>query len=1060
MTDPAATTPWTDTGRRRLKRTTVEADPTPTVRNLSFDEYSAATNGEASVLDLVRPIVVGDDCLIVTGYQDFLSTLSIIMELRPGITHEPPDTIRILFGTNTDNLRAHTGPRQPLPEHARRHYTTQSGVFARDMRDLKAVQALEAIRSGAIRIRVFDEDKAAGDLGRAPGMMHANLFVNNEFAVAGSANFSRRGMSNNVEFNDRVVGGLEDVSGRPDPHEERRRAGETFWSWGRDWSQDAIEILGKLLRNVDLETALGKIIDGMSEFSPWRPVSAAMSQHEEDAVYMAARTLYEHGAACVLAEGPAARVKIGRSLAAIAADMYERSVLRDDETQGRKQGSVVVVSPLEVEAWRHGRRGALRIVSQGVGVSEMREEIDNAAVLVLGEGELNASRHLAPSTGPDAMTSFRGGFTVALGGEDDPFRGFGQCLRLLEDGAALHLDEQAMQRIATALESQLLSRTCKRPRRSSAKLRTAMAEGSDHLSTFLCGPRGHHAPPTVEVVEVSIGKSHEAAFAALGELIADPGNEEAEGVLREIFWGMSLSARELRERWRNILRDRLGARGGASGAAAAQGQLPMFAELGGHEEIDLVETVGALIEGKALAGLDASRGAVLAGLAMEVGRLAVIVERQTQVKHVAEVVAAASEGLTFAFGYPQEEDGIFSDRIVAAGETVAHRVRHLSSLTELREKLSEGANCAVVLSLDALRQAELQGVDAIALAGPLPALSGYLAVAQASRRAGAQGRPVPVHCLEMKGVPGLSGPRLKTRVAESMLHVADAGVLGCWASRTSLVMSSIEEEDAPPLGNTIQGRIDRIGKRVGDKLGAGNGAISEEVGRSWGADVARIEGAGMSFTAYFLTGKTGRRGEAFMPPRLVVVRHGKNGDEIIRGQVACLSLIDEAVEAHQERTRSSPSTPNQPLDADVLLDISGELAEITHWDIRPERVRVMVRSLAEFLEHRRLDCDGATVLGDLSLPSLEMLADRWLSMLGTEWSKLKERALSRQIEKGICPEMVDLGSVESAFLKKAAWEIDRVRKEMSELVEDLRFADREKSKTVQDRVSVIIRATP
>ena len=171
-------------------------------------------------------------------------------------------------------------------------------------------------------------------------------------------------------------------------------------------------------------------------------------------------------------------------------------------------------------------------------------------------------------------------------------------------------------------------------------------------------------------------------------------------------------------------------------------------------------------------------------------------------------------------------------------------------------------------------------------------------------------------------------------------------------------------------------------------------------------------------------------------------------------------MLEGALRAHREQASPAGQGVKAAVDTDVLSAISGELSEITHWDIRPERVRVPVRSLAEFIQGRRLDCDGASILGDLSLPSLEMLADRWVSTLGREWCELKTQALARQADTGQVPEIVDIATVEAAFRKKPAWETDRLRQTMTDLVEELRFADREKSKTVQDRVAVIIRATP
>jgi hypothetical protein len=40
------------------------------------------------VLSLLAPMLGRERCLLVTGYQDFLSAMSILVELRPGIAEE------------------------------------------------------------------------------------------------------------------------------------------------------------------------------------------------------------------------------------------------------------------------------------------------------------------------------------------------------------------------------------------------------------------------------------------------------------------------------------------------------------------------------------------------------------------------------------------------------------------------------------------------------------------------------------------------------------------------------------------------------------------------------------------------------------------------------------------------------------------------------------------------------------------------------------------------------------------------------------------------------------
>ena len=76
------------------------------------------TNIDRPVIDLYRPHIKSGDCLIVTGYQDFLSSLAVLM--KEVVELRDPDTdadtrIRISFGIDTSNARRLAKPR-PVTE--------------------------------------------------------------------------------------------------------------------------------------------------------------------------------------------------------------------------------------------------------------------------------------------------------------------------------------------------------------------------------------------------------------------------------------------------------------------------------------------------------------------------------------------------------------------------------------------------------------------------------------------------------------------------------------------------------------------------------------------------------------------------------------------------------------------------------------------------------------------------------------------------------------------------------------------------------------------------------
>ena len=64
-----------------------------------------ADNATRPVHALVKSVLQEPRCLIVTGYQDFLSSLTIVLDAVQGLAERPEGSIRIVFGSNTDGRR-------------------------------------------------------------------------------------------------------------------------------------------------------------------------------------------------------------------------------------------------------------------------------------------------------------------------------------------------------------------------------------------------------------------------------------------------------------------------------------------------------------------------------------------------------------------------------------------------------------------------------------------------------------------------------------------------------------------------------------------------------------------------------------------------------------------------------------------------------------------------------------------------------------------------------------------------------------------------------------------
>ena len=1079
MTDAPKSPKWTTAGRRRISQALQTDHFSLSGQDVSFSPYVAATNGATSVIDLIGPIVIGEGCLIVTGYQDFLSALSIIMDIRPGIAYEEPDTIRILFGTNTDNLRYLTGPRRPLPEHVHRHFMSQTGVFARDMRDLKAVQAIDAIVSGAIRIRVFDEDKAKEDLGRSPGMMHANLFINDEFAVAGSANFSQRGMSSNIEFNDRVLSG-QVQAGRTDPYEARRDAAETFWKWGREWHTEATEILSQLLRSVSPEQALHRVVSGMQDFHPWRPVSARMGVVEEDLVYAASQSVYEYGLAHVEVPGGASKTIVGQALSTIVSDMYERCIMRDDDGAIRRHGSVSLVSPLALNAWREGRRGPMRIIpspSNATAASDLMEEIGSAAGLILDGAEHAVGRVFPDGGSRGALTAADGRWVVGLANELPGGLALESAIGLLETAGTLFFPQEAIDEVGRTIAPLTLSVSAKRQKRTPAKAENAQREGLKSVASILC--RSAKAEPIKLVPtrrEVPLSSAQKDALAQVENLIiqvmdgqsADfkSGEQVAFQVrsdLRRLFSGLSTSIEALRSEWSASLGARLKNPLSVDDTCQQinQGMLPIFGGPDAEAGSGTVDQIESIIFDKALSGLDAARAKLCGDLILNSGRSVILVETHAEVSCIANRMCDLMDSRVFAY-CPKDLTPSAGNDVVAAGDMVGKRVGFIDCLDHFSELSTSSSNetSVLVMRMEDAEHCDFNGIDAFVTFSSPACLKTMSSIRAAMLRVASRGdgRALRLHCISHKPTPTPSMRKASNKAFKEASIASGAGVLSADLTDICELFHLMTNEPRRSPDGSLSDRISSLGSRLRHPTASNPEKFTTG---GWGADFCYLKGASQPFTAFFLDGNTGRRGDSFMPPRIVLIQHTPVGDVVVRNQTDALDVIERCYMQHI-LTDEDPVRGDQDVRTDgVTLEVIGKhLSEISHWDIRPERVAVLAKSLAEFLSDRRLGCDGETVLGDLSLASLELLAERWATCLGASWVRAKVDAADRLECRSLVDGIVGIARVEEIFKSRTGWELDTIRADMSEFVEDLRFSDREKSKTIQDRVAVILRAEP
>lgn len=365
-----------------------------------------ADNNQRPVHSLVTKVVRASDCLIVTGYQDFLSSLAYLIDTVGGIGDRSPGSIRMVFGTNTDSSRQIGARGRPVAEEARAFFLGAQGLSVGDLADLRAVLAIEAIERRTISLRVFDPDVAQGVVGRRPPMLHAKLVIGDGHALSGSANFSNGGLRWNLEF-------IDDAAASPDLAAARREAAERYWEMGRDWTEEALAILRSLVRLVSPEEAVARTVVEATGFTPWIAkgnvsVGNKLERFQSELIYEAAGTIHKQGFAFVEAPTGAGKTLIGKHLVALLPVVHDQTVFSwGERAEQRRLGSLALIpasvfgnwtsdAPVNFKPVKHSHLSMTK-ASETEELDIISRAVRSAAGMIVDESHRLSSRFLAPS---------------------------------------------------------------------------------------------------------------------------------------------------------------------------------------------------------------------------------------------------------------------------------------------------------------------------------------------------------------------------------------------------------------------------------------------------------------------------------------------------------------------------------------------------------------------------------------------------------------------------------------------------------------------------------------
>ncbi|MCZ0814365.1 hypothetical protein N5A93_19290 [Roseovarius sp. EGI FJ00037] len=323
------------------------------------------TNIDRPVIDLYRPHITSGDCLIVTGYQDFLSSLAVLMkevkELKYPNT-DPDIRIRISFGIDTGNSRRLAKPR-PVTEEMKLYWLEKSGLQVEDDDDLLAVLAKRAIQTGKIELRIFDPVLAQTRLGiNGDRRMHSKIVSSPIGAVAGSANFSRSGLYSNIEYADGLDAGSHELQ------LERTRAAEQIWDVSADWTAEALKILDRLIKPATAEDAMARMIAEQKGFEPWltggrREITGhTLYEYQQELTYEACSITYDNGIAFVEAPTGSGKTEIGCHLAEALSETFSRVIPRSPVHGVARKNAAVIAPPKVIPSWEKHSTNSLEAI--------------------------------------------------------------------------------------------------------------------------------------------------------------------------------------------------------------------------------------------------------------------------------------------------------------------------------------------------------------------------------------------------------------------------------------------------------------------------------------------------------------------------------------------------------------------------------------------------------------------------------------------------------------------------------------------------------------------------
>ncbi|HSM27329.1 MAG TPA: SNF2-related protein [Thioalkalivibrio sp.] len=274
--------------------------------------------------------------LIVTGYAaldhliDFIAETPEDGHLRLLLGFEP-------FPSRRESFEVHG---YSFPREVER-YWLERGISM--VLSAKLIQCIERLKSGQVRARYLSDRYRR---------LHAKIYVADPAATVGSSNFTRSGFKSQLEANARF-----DRIHEPKRYAELREIADNYWSLGREYNDELIVLLERLLRVVSWREALARACaellegDWAQDFlqAAYLPGDAQLWPSQRQGIAQALYVLSRHGSVLVADATGSGKTLMGSHLV--------RAILDHIAGSGRlRKGRALMVCPPAVE--EHWQRAA------------------------------------------------------------------------------------------------------------------------------------------------------------------------------------------------------------------------------------------------------------------------------------------------------------------------------------------------------------------------------------------------------------------------------------------------------------------------------------------------------------------------------------------------------------------------------------------------------------------------------------------------------------------------------------------------------------------------------